>query len=133
MEDKEQGPGRVVNAEPGNGYLVATDDGARKVVHATHLRQFIARLNTVGVVFDNEQSFGQLVPCPSSQDFKPEVDSRFDELDPSHLSETQRDELRMKAQSPKLEEQGKPRVKVGHQRRRRCKWITWTWCAPWRV
>ena len=87
------GPCAIEEAVVGNVYMTHFPDGGRKVVHASELRLFVARTDQVGVVFDHEESFGKLEPCPSTDDFSPATDDRFDKLDLSHVSQAQRIEL----------------------------------------
>ena len=76
-----------------NAYWVRFPDGGRKSVHASQLRPYVARVDQVGVIFDNERQFGDLQTCPSSDDFEPMSDDRFDKLNLSHLTPSQKTEL----------------------------------------
>jgi hypothetical protein len=84
------GPCTAAEAVVAIAYWVRFPDGGRKYVHASQLRHFVARVDQVGIVFDNEQSFGKIETCPSSDDVLPESDDRFDRLDLRHLSLAQR-------------------------------------------
>ena len=87
------GPCTVEEVGVANAYWVRFPDRARKLVHASQLRPFVARVDQVGIIFDNEQSFGRLETCPSSDDIGPETEDRFERLDLAHLSPVQRKQL----------------------------------------
>ena len=87
------GPCIVEEKGVANSYWVRFPDGGRKNVHASHLRQYVARTDQVGVIFENENQFGDLQTCPSSDDFEPQNDDRFDKLNLSHLTPSQKTEL----------------------------------------
>ena len=73
-----------------NAYWVRFPDGGRKSVHASQLRPYVARTDQVGVIFDNERQFGDLQTCPSSDDFEPTCDDRFDKFELVRLLSVQR-------------------------------------------
>jgi len=85
-----QGPGTVVDQVSPNSYRVSLDTGAVKVLHANHLRPFVARVDSVGVIFEDDEDFGVIEYCPTSLD---DVSKELKDLDLSHLSESQRTEL----------------------------------------
>ena len=80
------GPCTVEEAVVANAYWVRFPDGGRKCVQASQLRHFVARVDQVGIVFDDEQSFGKIETCPSSDDVLLELEDRFDRLDLRQLS-----------------------------------------------
>jgi len=85
-----QGPATVVARVSSHSYRVSLDTGAVKVFHANHLRRFIARVDSVGVIFEDDEDFGRIEYCPTTS---AEVSEELHQLDLSHLSVSQRSEL----------------------------------------
>jgi hypothetical protein len=87
------GPCTVEELSVANAYWIRFPDGGRKSVHASQLRHYVARADQVGIIFDNEFQFGDLRTVPSSDDFDPVTEDRFDKLNLSHLTSDQKSEL----------------------------------------
>ena len=49
-----------------NSYIVIMQDGSERKFHANKLRMFHARVDSVGVIFDNDNDFGQIHCMPSN-------------------------------------------------------------------
>ncbi|XP_035228920.1 uncharacterized protein LOC118201016 [Stegodyphus dumicola] len=66
------GPGKIIKYCPPHSYKVKLSDGKVKHVHVNKIRKYIARVNAVGVIFENEEEFGEIHPTPqaSSQDME---------------------------------------------------------------
>ena len=86
-----QGPGIVTARVSKNTYRVGLENGAVKVLHANHLRRFNARVASVGVIFESDVDYGNVVACPN---VKESGDTNIDSLDLSHLDEEKQVELR---------------------------------------
>ena len=77
-----QGPATVVAVVSTHSYRVALDNGAVRTLHANDLRKYISRVNSVGVVFQDDEDFGHIEPCPvDPTDFEVELGK----VDLSHL------------------------------------------------
>jgi len=88
------GPVTVLNRlrEGSNSYRILFPDGGIKIIHADNLRLFISDVKTVGVVFEDEEDFGNIVFTPDSKcrlDNVHVVD-KFRDVDLSHLLPKQR-------------------------------------------
>ena len=88
------GPCVVEEVGVANAYWVRFPDGGRKSVHASQLRPYVARVDQVGVSFDNERLLEDLRTCPLSDDVVhvPETVhvGRFGKLELTYLSPGQR-------------------------------------------
>jgi len=74
-----------------NVYRLSLDDGSVRVLHANSLRNYVSRVQSVGVIFDDESEFGAVIPYPNVNESN---NSDFlSQIDLSHLNPTQRDEL----------------------------------------
>ena len=83
------GPGTVTAKESDNGYYVSLEDGSVRHIHANMIRKFNPRVASIGVVFEDEEEFGDI-------GFEPEVNpgdivqaspsgDRFDAVNLEHL------------------------------------------------
>ena len=81
------GPGSVTAIVSDHSYRVALDSGAVKVLHANDLRLFVPRVQSLGVVFDDDEEFGRIEVYPGVEDttFLDEVEK----LEVSHLETDQ--------------------------------------------
>ena len=86
-----QGPGTITAVMSPYSYRVALDTGAVKTLHANDLRKFVARVNSVGVVFDDDTDFGRIECCPVAGEKRHE---EINALDLTHLSVERQQELR---------------------------------------
>ncbi|GBN04200.1 hypothetical protein AVEN_188667-1 [Araneus ventricosus] len=54
-----KGPGEIIKHIPPHSYLVKLSDG-KKQIHGNKIRKFQMRVNTIGVIFENEEEFGEI-------------------------------------------------------------------------
>ena len=91
------GPVSVVSRvrENSDSYRILFPNGGVKIVHADQLRSFITDVKTVGVVFEDEEDFGDIVFTPDTcVDQDPlQVHEKFKDLDLSHLNPKQQRDL----------------------------------------
>src|SRR6266516_3052163 len=71
-------------------------NGSIRNLHVNKLRKFIARVNAVGVVYDQDIDFGHIVSCPEVNPRKDEQETieGIKNLDLTHLSEAEAEILR---------------------------------------
>ncbi|XP_042899321.2 uncharacterized protein [Parasteatoda tepidariorum] len=84
------GPGEIVKHCSPHSYMVKLPDGRVKQVHVNKIRRFHARVNSIGVIFENEDEFGEIITVPETNIGKVMFDSR---LDLEHLSDDQKRKL----------------------------------------
>jgi len=84
------GPGTVVGQRSQNSYVVALDNGSVRNLHANELRSFHMRVDAIGVLFHDEEEFGDVVACETD---KEEFAEKFKQLNLSHLDESQQLQL----------------------------------------
>ena len=65
---------------------MAHENSVRKL-HANHLRKYVTRINSIGVLYGGEEEFGEVITCPTKDDCKNSEDE-INNLDLSHLSES---------------------------------------------
>ena len=90
------GPATVVAKVSAHSYRIALNTGAVRLLHANKLRKFVTRVNVVGVVYDEDQDFGEIECCPSvnvSKDEQETIDA-IKNVDLSHLNDVQAKLLR---------------------------------------
>ena len=76
VEDQEDQPAKIRAKVSPNSYEVECDDGSVKRLHANHLRAYHERVNAVGLVFENDEEFGDLECVPIKLD---EITETLDE------------------------------------------------------
>jgi hypothetical protein len=82
--------GNIVDIYDEYSYLVEMTTGARKQIHANHLRPFLARVSSV--IADNDVDFGDVFPLPNNHtEMLPS--QRIDKAAISHLAETEQKQL----------------------------------------
>jgi hypothetical protein len=86
-----QGPGTITAIVPPNSYRIALDMGAVKTLHANDLRKFTPRVNSFGIVFEDDTDFGKIEYCPVAGN---ETIEAIDKLDLSYLDVIQQTQLR---------------------------------------
>ncbi|XP_064462156.1 uncharacterized protein LOC135372478 [Ornithodoros turicata] len=64
MEARWVGPATILKGQRKDSYMVKMPDGSKRWIHANKLRPYIARVNAVGVIFDNDDEFGDIVEAP---------------------------------------------------------------------
>ena len=93
-----QGPCTVTNIVRDNVYRIAFQDGSVKTLHSDILRRFIHRVNSVAVLFsDNdpdEMRLGEIETIPVFSSASPEFETELAGLDLGHLSIVQQSELK---------------------------------------
>jgi hypothetical protein len=72
-------------------YVVQFDDGNTRKLHANHLRKYISRVRTVGLIYEGEEDFGQVLYQPSD-DIGNDL-TKFQTLDLTHLDTGQQQQL----------------------------------------
>jgi hypothetical protein len=87
-----QGPGTITAILSPHSYRVALDTGAVRTLHANDLRKFVARVDSVGVIFDDDTEFGRIETYSTVVGV--ESEKAIQALDLSYLSPTQQYELR---------------------------------------
>ena len=88
---KWTGPGTVTAKLSDHSYRVALDSGAVKQLHANFLRKWVDRVQSLGVVYEDDEDFGKIEVYPTeSTDF--EVD--LHKVDLKHLEPKMADELK---------------------------------------
>ena len=87
-----QGPGTVTAKLSPYSYRISLDTGAVRTLHANDLRRFIPRVNSVGVIFEDDTDFGQIEYCPTAG--MGATDDAISALELSHLSSIEQAELR---------------------------------------
>jgi len=88
---KWTGPGTITAVLSNNSYRIALDSGAVKELHANHLRKWIARVNSLGVVFEDDEDFGKIEAYPTENS---EYQEELAKINFSHLSEERTQELK---------------------------------------
>ncbi|GBM81535.1 hypothetical protein AVEN_174214-1 [Araneus ventricosus] len=83
------GPGEIIDRVNPHSYKVKLPDGNVRYIHANKIRQFQARAQTVGVIFEDDVEFGEIHPTP----IKTSISNYNMEVDVSHLAESKRVEL----------------------------------------
>ncbi|KAG0413975.1 hypothetical protein HPB47_008878, partial [Ixodes persulcatus] len=58
------GPAKILEVRRKNSYVVEMPDGGRKWIHANKLRPYMARVDAVGVIFD-DPDFGSVEELPT--------------------------------------------------------------------
>ncbi|GBM51203.1 hypothetical protein AVEN_85923-1 [Araneus ventricosus] len=82
------GPGEIIGGVNLHSYKVKLPDGNVLHIHANKIRQFHARTQTVGVIFEADVEFGEIQPTPIKL---PPISNM--EVDVSHLEESKQVEL----------------------------------------
>ena len=88
---KWTGPGTVTAVLSNHSYRVALDTGAVKELHANHLRKWIARVNSLGVVFEDDEDFGKIEVYPTETS---EFQEELQKVNLDHLDDRQAKEFR---------------------------------------
>jgi len=89
------GPVTVISKVSDYTYEVELENGRIRKLHANKLRPFQARVNTLGVVFDDDVDMGDIEVCElSSSNDVEAIESRLSNVDLNHLSKIQQSEMR---------------------------------------
>jgi len=92
LVSKFQGPGTIHSKLNDYAYMVAMPNGAIRRLHANKLRAFVPRVSSVGVVFEDEEDFGNLPYYPSAEEITTDID--WSKVDLSNLDSAQQDQIR---------------------------------------
>ncbi|XP_064470511.1 uncharacterized protein LOC135384989 [Ornithodoros turicata] len=89
MKAKWKGPAEVTERVRPDSYRVKMPDGSERWVHANKLRSYIARVDAVGVIFDEDVEFGEVNTCPvpTTQDCPRVVDNSANQLNAKQKTE----------------------------------------------
>ncbi|GBM62721.1 hypothetical protein AVEN_76101-1 [Araneus ventricosus] len=88
------GPGEIIKHIPPHSYLVKLPDGRKKQIHVNKIRKFQMRVNMVGVIFQNEEKFGEIT-VPEKDYLLPSQKLEMDcEVDLDHLNELQKEKIK---------------------------------------
>ncbi len=87
------GPAVVTAILSPNIYRVASDNGSVRTLHANDLRLYISRVNSIGVIFENDSDMGEINFCPIKNDV-PDSVAEIKKLDLSFLPTSRAKELR---------------------------------------
>ena len=88
---KFQGPARIHTKVNDYTYLVEMPNGAVRKLHADKIRKYTQRIQSIGVIFDDEEDFGSI---PSYTDLYENKTSDFETVDLSHLDLSQQEEFK---------------------------------------
>ena len=106
LKARWQGPASIQARVSAYSYRILLPDGSLRTLHANKLRKFINNINHIGIIFDEERDFGDVVyaPVSSSQDIdsaehevRVETDlnkDKYDLLDLNHLTGIQQVQLK---------------------------------------
>lgn len=92
LVSKFQGPAVVRTKLNDYAYQIEMPDGAVRRLHANKLRLFVPRIQSVGVVFDDEKDFGELSCYPTTKDVNESID--WSSVDLSHLTADQQEQMK---------------------------------------
>lgn len=89
------GPSVITQKLSKYSYMVASENGSVRALHANKLREFKPRIESIGIVHSEDFEFGDIVECPLSTDHVDDVDfdCQLDKLDLSHLSSEQKNRV----------------------------------------
>lgn len=66
LEDRWDGPG-IVEDKHDNSYLIGMEIGGKRWIHANHLRAYHSLVASLGVVYEDDESFGDIFPIPQRE------------------------------------------------------------------
>ncbi|XP_055932981.1 uncharacterized protein LOC129963003 [Argiope bruennichi] len=67
------GPVSIVAFTRPHSVLVKMEDGTNKEIHVNKIRPYIARLEQVGVIYDQDNEFGEIFPAPTNCNQKSKI------------------------------------------------------------
>ena len=76
-----------------NAYRVANKDGTTRKLHADDLRKWVAKTNSIGIIYEGDDEFGDVETCPIKDDAM-DSEQEIKELDLSYLSESRAKQMR---------------------------------------
>ena len=93
LKSKWMGPATVTAVLSPYSYRIALGDGSVRTLHANRLRKYNLRIQTVGVIFEDDSDFGNIEYCPIVDELY-KSNSDILNLDLSYLSDIQSEQLR---------------------------------------
>jgi hypothetical protein len=87
---KWTGPGTITAVLSSYSYRVALDNGAVKELHANHLRRWVSRVNSLGVVFEEDGDFGPIEVYPTDDS---EFKENLEKVQLDHLDAEKREQI----------------------------------------
>ena len=91
LKSRWQGPYVVSKRLSDYSYLIVSlEDNSIRAMHANKLREFIPRVQSIGIVNDDDIEFGKIVSFPETETIIDEFQSEIQKLDFSHLTDEQR-------------------------------------------
>ncbi|XP_040063054.1 uncharacterized protein LOC120837615 [Ixodes scapularis] len=94
MLSKWSGPHTVVAKYHDHSYVLETEQGRRRTVHANMLRRYHARVGQVGVIFHEDDDFGEVGYTPRSPSLGSPNTAVFPEEALTHLNEPKKAQMR---------------------------------------
>ena len=92
LVSKFQGPGVVRTKLNDYSYMIEMPNGSVRRLHANNIRKFIPRVQSIGVIFDDEEDFGE-IPCyPSLLDIETDMID-LNSVDLNHLNSVQKQQM----------------------------------------
>ncbi len=90
-----QGPGIIHFKLSENSYAIAMPEGVVRHLHANHLREFKVQVKGVGIIFEDEADrFGEVECCETGIDATILTTSKLNQVEMSHLTDSQQLQLR---------------------------------------
>ncbi|GFY67749.1 retrovirus-related Pol polyprotein from transposon opus [Trichonephila inaurata madagascariensis] len=87
------GPAKVVKLTSPHSCLVQMEDGSTRELHVNKLRPYISRVDHVGVIFDQDNDFGELHYVPTDKETQPNTGIELNQM-PDVLNSQQKHQLR---------------------------------------
>ena len=88
------GPAKIRRRVSDNSYDVELDDGSVRRLHANHLRAYNERILAVGIIFESDEDFGEVVSIPVKLDNNlATIDEKFRDMDLNYLDSEQRSDI----------------------------------------
>ncbi|XP_067139029.1 uncharacterized protein [Centruroides vittatus] len=81
-DDRWEGPGVIEEKVRNGSYRVKMENGATKWVHVDKLKRYVRGIRSVGVIFEGDDSFGEVITAPTtSRVIEPQSEGREASLD----------------------------------------------------
>jgi len=87
------GPSVITAVVGENSYRIASDNGSVRVLHANKLRPYISRVQAVGIIFEDDEDFGEILCYPAEEDIGSSTKA-IQDLDLSYLDAQKSDQLK---------------------------------------
>ncbi|GFS82284.1 retrovirus-related Pol polyprotein from transposon 297 [Nephila pilipes] len=85
------GPGEIVGLNLPHSYKVKLSDGKIRHCHVNKIRRYYPRVNAIGVIFEDDEDFGEVLPTPTS--LRPGMKELLEHIDVSHLEDEEETKL----------------------------------------